>query len=52
MRSYLRWPDARDKLFAMSLKSLLLCLVCLPVWAQDADKTAMDAQAAELKALV
>src|SRR5688572_28117208 len=31
---------------------LLLCLLGLPIWAQNADTAAMEAQAAELKALV
>jgi len=52
MRSRLRSPRARDKLFAMSLRPFLLCLVCLPVCAQNPDRAALDAQASELKALV
>jgi DNA-binding beta-propeller fold protein YncE len=33
-------------------KSLFLCLFSLPVWAQNPDTAALDAQAAELRALV
>jgi DNA-binding beta-propeller fold protein YncE len=36
----------------MSFKPLFLCLVCLPVWAQNPDTAALDAQAAALKTLV
>ena len=34
------------------LKPLFLILLCLPIWAQKPDTTALDAQAAELRALV
>jgi DNA-binding beta-propeller fold protein YncE len=34
------------------LKPLFLSLLCLPMWAQKADTTALDAQAAELRDLV
>jgi DNA-binding beta-propeller fold protein YncE len=34
------------------LKPLFLSLLCLPIWAQKTDTTALDAQAAELRALV
>jgi DNA-binding beta-propeller fold protein YncE len=36
----------------MSRKSLLLCLTCLPVWGQNANTPALEAQAAALRALV
>src|SRR5258707_6131836 len=36
----------------MSRKPLLLCLICLPLCAQDADTLVIEAQAAALRALV
>jgi DNA-binding beta-propeller fold protein YncE len=36
----------------MLSKSLFLCFVCLPVWAQNPDTAGPDAQAAELRAMV
>src|SRR5678815_1752295 len=51
-----RWPLCRrvprDKLLSMSRKSLLWCLTCLPVWGQNANTPALEAQAAALRALV
>src|SRR5437667_4938691 len=36
----------------MSQKSLLVCLIALPVWAQDANTTALETQAAALRDMV
>src|ERR1700716_2653287 len=36
----------------MSPKRFFLCMLCLPVWPQDSDTTATEAQAASLRALV
>jgi DNA-binding beta-propeller fold protein YncE len=33
-------------------KSILVCFFCLPVWAQNPDTVSLDAQAADLRALV